>query len=361
MTRNDGSRETGRMDALSEVLRAVKLRGALFFHGEFTAPWCFYSAPSQSVAPGLIRLLGDADARESTDSRPVIFHFLTEGHAYARLPDGSREELKAGDIVIVPHGDGHFLGNGSPANPVDSFTVFAKNLTEGLKVAHFGGGGEVTRFVCGFMVCDTRFSEVFLAGLRPVLKVQVTDEPSGRWLAESIRFAVAEDGGSSAGSSAVVSRLSEVLFVEALRRHMNSIRDDEAGWLAGARDPMIGRALACLHRDPAFPWTIPELARRAGLSRTRFADRFRHFLGEPPMAYLMQWRLKQGAEMLESTDQSVAEIAAATGYGSESAFNRAFRRRFGCPPAQFRRKGKPANARSAKHQGRGAHPIPSEG
>lgn len=326
------------MDVLSEVLRVVKLRGALFFNGEFSAPWCFRSERSASAAPALVPLLRDPEQPDSATSRLIIFHFLTEGRAYARLPDGAPEHLSAGDIVILPHGDAHFVGNGSPERPVDSFVVFAKNLTEGLKVARYGGGGEITRFVCGFMACEPRLSEVFLAGLPPILKVRVANEPSGQWLAHSVRFTVDQAGASSAGSGLVLSKLSEVLFVEALRCYINTISADRIGWLAGARDPVIGRALALLHKEPSHPWSIPDLAKRTGLSRTRLVERFRHFLGESPMAYLKQWRLKLGAEMLQSTEQSVAEIAEAVGYGSESAFNRAFRREFACPPAQFRRK-----------------------
>jgi AraC-like DNA-binding protein len=248
--------------------------------------------------------------------------------------------LTAGDIIIFPHGDAHVLGNGSPVNPVDSLSTFGRNLTEGLKVARFGGGGEITRFVCGFMACEPRLSEVFLAGLPPMLKVHVVKEPSGRWLEDSIRFSAGEADGSNAGSGLVLAKLSEVLFVETLRRYINALPPDQIGWLAGARDPIIGQALALLHKEPAHPWTISELARRVGLSRTRLAERFRHFLGESPMAYLAQWRLKVGAEILQSTEDSVAEVAAAVGYGSEAAFNRAFKREFDCPPAQFRRKRK---------------------
>lgn len=326
------------MDVLSEILRVVKLRGALFFNGEFSAPWCFCSERSASAAAALFPLLGDSDRPNSDASRLIIFHFLTEGRAYARLPDGSRKDLGAGDIVILPHGDAHFVGNGSPEKPVDSFAVFAKNLTQGLKVARFGGGGEITRFVCGFMACEPRLSEVFLACLPPILKVHVANGPSGEWLAQSIRFTVDQAVLSSAGSSLVLSKLSEVLFVEALRCYINTIPADRAGWLAGARNPAVGRALALLHKEPSHPWTIPDLAKRAGLSRTRLVERFRHFLNQSPIAYLNQWRLKLGAELLQSTDQSVAEVAQAVGYGSESAFNRAFRREFACPPAQFRRK-----------------------
>ncbi|HVG28223.1 MAG TPA: AraC family transcriptional regulator [Pyrinomonadaceae bacterium] len=318
------------MDVLSEVLTAVRLEGALFFNAEFSAPWCLSEPRSTAAAPYL--------SPAPVAGHLILYHFLTEGRAYAKLQDGRREELIAGDIVVFPHGDAHVLGNGSPVKPVDSLRTFAKNLAEGLKLARFGGGGEITRFVCGYLACEPRLSEVFLAGLPPMLKVHVAQEPSGQWLEHSIRFTVEEADGAGAGSGLVLAKLSELLFVETLRRYINALPPDQTGWLAGARDPVTGQALALLHKRPADPWTISNLARRVGLSRTRLAERFRHFLGESPMAYLTRWRLRLGAEMLQSTEDSVAEVAAAVGYGSEAAFNRAFKREFGCPPGQFRRK-----------------------
>jgi len=318
------------MDVLSEVLRAVKLEGALFFNGEFSAPWCFRSAPSP-------------EARElltPSGGHVIIYHFLTEGNAFARLPEGPHERLTAGDIVIFPHGDDHYLGNGSPERPVDSFKLFAKHIARGLKVARYGGGGAVTRFVCGYMVVDPQLGEVLLAGLPKMMIVHVAEEPSGEWLANSIRLSVGEMNGSGAGHNIVIAKLSELLFIETLRRYIRTLPPEQIGWLAGARDSVIGQALALLHKDPAEPWTVASLARRVGTSRTRLADRFAHFLKESPMAYLTKWRLKLGAEILQSTEKSIAEIAATVGYGSEAAFNRAFKREFSTPPAQFRRKRK---------------------
>jgi AraC-like DNA-binding protein len=325
------------MDALSEVLKVVRLEGALYFHGEFSAPWCVSTRPA-AVAPYLSRKAGHL----------IIYHFLTEGRAYARLAGGRQEELTAGDIVVFPHGETHLMGNGSPERPVDSLTTFAANLAQGFKVARFGGGGEITRFVCGYMVCESRLSEVFLGGLPKILKVHVTKEPADQWLENSIRFSVGEGTGLDAGSSLVLAKLAEVLFVETLRRYISELPPDETGWLAGARDPAIGKALALLHKEPSHPWTIAELARRAGLSRTRLAERFRHLLGAAPMTYLTRWRLKLGADILRSTEESVAEVAARVGYGSEAAFNRAFRRLFDCPPAQFRRMQNGPAAQSAR-------------
>jgi AraC-like DNA-binding protein len=267
----------------------------------------------------------------------IIFHFLTEGQAYVQFPGGRQELLTAGDIVVVPHGDTHLLGNGLHARPVDSVQTFAKNLTEGLKVARFGGGGEVTKFVCGYMACDPRLSESILAGLPKMVVVHVANEPSGEWLKNSIRFSVDEASEANAGSGLVVAKLSELLFVETLRRYIGELPPEQTGWLAGARDPVVCQALALMHKDPARNWTISSLVKSLGLSRTRLTERFRHFLGESPMAYLNRWRMKLAAEILQSTEGSVAEVASAVGYSSEAAFNRAFKREFDCPPAQFRR------------------------
>jgi len=324
------------MDVLSELLRAVKLEGALFFNAEFSAPWCINSAQSTALAPFL----------SPSAKHLIVYHFLTEGRAYARSRDGGREELVAGDIVIFPHGDSHYLGNGSPERPVDSLQTFAGYLQDGMKVVHFGGGGEITKFVCGFMACDPQLSEVVFASLPRILKVHLSSESSGEWIANSIQFSVDEAGARHAGGDLVLAKLSELLFIETLRRYINGLPAEQTGWLAGSRDPIAGKALAFMHKDPAHPWTVENLARRVGVSRSRLAERFRHFFNASPMAYLTSWRLKLGAEILESTEDGVAEVAAAVGYGSEAAFNRAFRRAFDCPPAQFRRirRAKPEDA-----------------
>jgi AraC-like DNA-binding protein len=320
------------MDVLSEVLRAVKLEGALFFNGDFSAPWCFRTADAAAAAPVL------APGAEHL----IIYHYLTEGRAYARLEEGGRVELNAGDIVIFPHGDAHYVGNGFPEKPVDSFVVFADTLTEGLRIVKYGGGGEKTKFVCGYMACESRLCNVFLAGLPRILRVNVADGPSGEWLRSSILYSAGGLSSAHSGGGLVIAKLSELLFVETLRGYINSLPPGQTGWLGAARDPLVSQALALLHHAPAHPWTLPELARKLGVSRTRFAERFHTFLGEPPMAYLTKWRVQLGAEMLESSDASIAEIALGVGYGSETAFNRAFRREFGSPPAQFRRSKKMA-------------------
>ena len=316
------------MDVLSEVLKVVKLRGALFFNAEASAPWCLDEPSSAQIAPSL----------KIGSGHIILYHFVLEGRAFARTLDGHQEDLEAGDIVVIPHGDKHVLGNGLAPRPVDAVKAFAGNLKDGLKLVRFGGGGETTKLVCGYMVMDRQLGEVMLTGLPKMIKVRVTDEPSGQWLKNSIRFSVGDEGALDAGSDIVIAKLSEVLFVETLRRYVNSLPAEDKGWLAGVRDPVVGRSLALVHVDPAHNWTIAEIARRVGMSRTRLAERFQHYIGDSPMAYLTRWRLKLGAEMLATTNKSIAEIAADVGYGSEATFNRAFRRVYNVPPAQYRRR-----------------------
>jgi AraC-like DNA-binding protein len=268
------------------------------------------------------------------------------------LADGERIMLEAGDIVIFPHGDAHFVENGPPAKSVDMGKELARILSQGLKRSTLGGGGETTKFVCGFMACEPRLSQVFLSGLPPVFKVSIRNDASGRWLENSIRFSVNEADAPRAGGEAVLAKLSEVLFVETLRTYIAHLPPEQTGWLAGARDSEVGKTLALMHRDPAHPWTIASLAREAGVSRSVLAERFRHYLREPPMAYLTRWRLQLGAQMLASTSYSVAQIASEVGYESEAAFNRAFKREFETPPARFRTQARSTDATSPARKSR---------
>jgi AraC-like DNA-binding protein len=217
-------------------------------------------------------------------------------------------------------------------------------VTQGLKLSRFGGGGEVTRFICGFMACEPKLSQVFLSGLPPIFKVSIRNDNSGRWLESSIRFSVNEADASRAGGEAVLSKLSEVLFVETLRTYIAHLPPEQTGWLAGARDPEVGKTLALMHRNPSHPWTLASLAKDVGVSRSVLAERFRHYLNETPIAYLTRWRLQLGAQMLASTSYSVAQIAPEVGYESEAAFNRAFKREFTVPPARFRSQSRSAHA-----------------
>jgi AraC-like DNA-binding protein len=250
--------------------------------------------------------------------------------------------LVPGDIVVFPHGDAHFLSNGSPSCIVDYGKHLKELFSQGIVLERYGGGGETTSFVCGYMECDRELSATFLRGLPPVFKVNIRNDQAGQWLENSIKFSALEAGANRAGSDAVLARLSEALFVETLRRYMAELPPAQIGWLAGARDPGVGAALAHMHRAPESPWTIANLAQQVGVSRSVLAERFRQYLGESPMAYLSRWRLQLGARMLTSTSYSVARISGDVGYESEPAFNRAFKRKFGVPPARFRMREKSA-------------------
>jgi AraC-like DNA-binding protein len=322
------------MDVLSTVLKTIRLEGALFYNAEFSAPWSVHSPQSCLMAQFL-----------SPDPKHVIiYHLLTHGRAYANVEDGEKLFLSAGDIVVFPHGDAHILGNGRDIEPRDHGKMLQEILSQGLKPARMGGGGEVTRFVCGYLMCDAQLSRAFLGGLPPIFKVNINNDGSGQWLEDSIRYSVEQAAALKSGSEIVVAKLSEALFAETLRRYVEKLPPDQKGWLAGARDPDVGKALALMHGQPTDAWTIAELARRVGVSRSVLADRFRHFLGVPPMAYLTGWRLQLGAHLLKATSHSAAQIASEVGYESEAAFNRAFKREYGAPPARFRAKAKVAPA-----------------
>jgi AraC-like DNA-binding protein len=330
------------MDVLSEVLKAVKLDGAMFHNAEFSAPWCVRQPASRSVASYL-----------SPDSKHVIiYHLVTEGRGYAHVEGDDRSvPLTAGDIVIFPHGDPHILRNGSPIKPepVDYQQALERMLSEGLKVSRLGGGGEITKFICGYLVCEPQLSGVFLGGLPPIMKVNIRDDASGQWLENTIRYTVGNADASRPGDEAVLAKLSEVLFVETLRRYIALLPREQTGGLAGVRDSEVGKALALLHRQPAHPWTIEELATAVGTSRSVLAERFRRYLSETPIAYLTRWRLQLGAQLLKSTSSGVAQVAAEVGYESEPSFNRAFKREFGLPPARFRTRSKSAHSHAVRH------------
>jgi AraC-like DNA-binding protein len=318
------------MDALSEVLKAVKLDSAFFFNAEFSAPWCFQSPNSCKLAPYINQSSGHV----------IVYHLLIEGRAYGRLGD-ERLEILPGDVIIFPHGDSHTVESGACRHAVNGEGELQRIFSEGLKLSRLGSGGQVTRFVCGYMVCERSLSQVFLAGLPAMFKVNIRQDDSGRWLENSIRFSIADPKATDAGAEAVLARLCETLFIETLRRYMTLLPTGQTGWLAGARDAEVGRVLALMHQQPAASWTIAALAQEVGISRAVLAERFRQYLGEPPLAYLTRWRLQLGAQMLSSTSQSVAQIASKVGYESEPAFNRAFKRTFGHPPARYRNATRP--------------------
>jgi len=316
------------MDALSEALNTVRMTGAIFFNAEFTAPWGFAEPHAQKIAHVLT----------PETERLVPYHLVTEGRALARLKGMPDLPLEAGDIVIIPHGDPHMVCNGSPATLIDGGAWLDNYFSGDLSVARCGGGGDATRFVCGYFGCERHADRLFLAGLPPALKVNIRGDAGGEWLENSIRYLVSEASSGRPGRTVLLSKMAEALFIESLRRYMEQLPPEQTGWLAGARDPVVGAALALMHRRPCDPWTVAELAGEAGASRSVLAERFTRFLGEPPLTYLARWRLQLAARRLQTSRDIVLQVATDVGYESEAAFNRAFKREFGLPPAQYRRK-----------------------
>ena len=318
------------MDAFSEILNGVRLNGAVYFTAEFSAPWGFSAPPAKAMAATI------APGAPAT-AHLVVYHLVIEGGAVVEMTDGHSLELKPGDIVIFPHGDAHHISSGKGTKrPFPDYGITAKIKSGNLSPLCAGGGGSTSRFVCGYMSCDPYLSRPILSGLPAVFKVNIRADRSGQWLESSILHLVEEAASGRVGSEAMLAKLSEALFVDTLRRHVASLPEQQKGWLAGARDPIVGKSLGLLHRRIAHPWTIADLANEVGISRSALVERFTRYLSEPPMTYLTRWRLQVAARSLEKTSRGVADIAADIGYESEAAFNRAFKREFGQPPGRYR-------------------------
>ena len=311
------------MDALSEILRSVKLSGAMFFNAECSLPWCVNTPSSRTLGSYLT----------PAASHVIEFHLVTSGRGYIRV-GGETTPFSAGDILMIPHGDAHVMGNGTGAEAVDGALALPELLTGGLKLSRLGGGGgEQTRLICGYLACEAGLIQPVLAGLPRVVRVHIRNDAAGEWLEQSILHAVDRAVAVEPGSDVILARLSEVLFAETLQRYVSQLPVGRTGWLAGAGDASVGRSLAALHRQPAHPWTLDELAQEASASRSAFTERFARLIGQSPMAYLADWRLELGAEALRSTSRSVLQVAAQVGYESEAAFNRAFKRAYGTAPS----------------------------
>jgi AraC-like DNA-binding protein len=247
-------------------------------------------------------------------------------------------DVAAGDLVVFAQGDQHLMGSDLQLAPVETASLIgADAAADDLIQMRHGGGGAATRFVCGYLACSRSVCRPLLDALPRVLRIPIGDGPAAALLRELLRVGVRESSASRPGADSVLAKLSELMFVEAMRRYVESLPPQGKGWLAGVRDAQIGRALALLHGEPGRAWTVDELARKVALSRSALAERFAALVGEPPIQYLMRWRLALAAAALRSGNQAIVRVAEESGYESESAFNRAFKREFGMPPAAWRR------------------------
>jgi AraC-like DNA-binding protein len=314
------------VDALSDVLRVIRLSGGVFLEAEFTAPWCV----SGKIAAS------DCKPFLEAPRHVIASHFVAAGCMQLRTDDSDAIEVRAGEIVLLPHNSAHTFGSELIPTPVPVREVIQVPKQGALARIVHGGGGETTQLLCGFLGSDTPFSPL-LSALPPVLKLNVRSTASGAWIESSFRFAASQIAAGHLGSTTVIAKLSELLFVEAVSQFVTSLPAERRGWLAGLRDPQIGRALSMLHARPTEAWTAEALALEVDMSRSSFAERFSSVVGQPPMQYLALWRMHMAAQSLREGHRSVAQVGASIGYESEAAFSRAFKRQFGESPGAWRK------------------------
>jgi AraC-like DNA-binding protein len=314
------------MDALSEIFRLVRFNSAIFFKGKFTAPWSFASPRASSIAGALGK----------GSERLIFYHLFVEGACTVRLSGMLPLTLKAGDVVLFPHGDAHTMASPSIIGTGELLDLRSL-LHTAPRELELGGGGAPTRFICGYLACDPVLCRSLLEALPKVLTVSLRDSTQSEWIERSFVHAVEGAGAHEPGGHGVLAKLSELLVVDTLRRYVVQVEAHQTGLLAGLRDPIVGRCLAQMHGCPAHRWTLESLAREAGSSRSVLAERFNHFVGQPPMQYLTQWRLALASNLLRQSSLSILQIALQVGYERDTAFGRAFRREFGVAPTSWRR------------------------
>jgi AraC-like DNA-binding protein len=314
------------MDALTDVLRIIRLTGGVFLEASFTAPWCVSSR------------IGPEDCRPYlTNTASVIcFHYVLSGHMHVAVDGEGPVDVGGNTIVLLPRNDAHLLASGPGIPPVDSHLLIRTEPNGALSSIEHGGGGEATRIVCGFVGSESREHPLFNA-LPRVMAMNLDGRPGSDWIARSFQHAAQEVASGRPAAGTMLAKLSELLFVEALREYTAGLPLERTGWLAALREPAIGRALARMHAQIAHPWTTEALAAEAHLSRSAFADRFTQLLDVPPMSYLTRWRMQVAAQRLRETLHPISQIAADVGYESEATFTRAFKREMGSAPGQYRR------------------------
>ena len=321
------------MDALSEVLRVCRLRGAVVLHAELAAPWALSVGPSASLGKAL---LPEAQTL-------VILHLLLSGTCEIRVGGGEALALKAGEAALV-HGTPHRIASADDAPDVPFASLIRAPIAgELLPVAH-GGKGARTDLVSCVLGMDRPLCDPLMGSLPVELRAEVRGSPAAKALEDALGFSLSGSDAPRAGGTATLARLAELLFIEIVRDHAQFVAAESTGWLAGLNDRFVGRALALMHGKPGDPWTVERLAREVGLSRSALAERFTQVIGEPPITYLSGWRLCLAAQHLAGTHRSVESIAREAGYESAGAFSHAFKRTFGKPPSIWRKRSRKKRA-----------------
>lgn len=327
--------EAGRgADALSDVLETVRLTGAMFFVVEARAPWTAASPDGSALAPVILERA----------QHVVSYHVIVEGRCWAQMAGSSPTPLEAGDVFVAPHGDAYALASApdmkndlSVEEMLGWFRLMASGELPSV-VREGGEGGKSIKVICGFLGCDALPFNPALAALPRLMHLRGAHAGGADRLRALIDFVSAEARDQRAGRRSVLLRAGELLFVEVVRGYLATLTTENAGWLAGLRDPLVGRALALLHGASSRDWTLDDLARACGASRSVLAERFTHFVGEPPIHYLARWRMQRAAAMLTASNAKVSAIARQVGYDSEAAFSRAFKKHAGASPDAWRRR-----------------------
>ena len=326
-------------DPLSDLLRSVRVRGAVFYYVSCRDQWSAEAPPAAEIAGAVMP--GCEHVME--------YHMIAKGNGWAAVAGESPAKLAAGDIVMFPQGDRHVMSSAPGVEPLRMTAdwVFAtRSDPKPMPISFHHGVIEPGApmpvddadmiAVCGFLGCDLKPFNPLVSALPRLLHLPASR--AGGWVERVIDQAVTESNSKRPGGDAVLERLAEMMFVDAARRYIDTLPEDATGWLAGLRDRYVGKALERMHERPDHDWSVDDLAREVGLSRSALHDRFVKFLGHPPMHYLANWRIQLGARLLRESNRTVATIALDVGYDSEAAFSRAFKRMVGMPPAAWRRK-----------------------
>jgi AraC-like DNA-binding protein len=315
------------MDALSDVLGAVRLTGAVFFDLHASEPWVAETPSGREIVS---RIFPHAE-------HLIPYHAVVSGSCWVGVPGEAPLQLATGDVIMFPHGHAHVLSSAPGMRGKPDLALYRRadesHLPFSLSIG--AAGAQTTHVVCGYLGCDARPYNPLLMALPNAIHVR---DDAGGSLRAYVQLALAESKEARIGGECVLGRLSELLFVEVVRRYAEALDASRADWLSGLRDPSVGAAITALHREPQRGWTVQSLAREAGISRSVLAERFTTFVGCPPMQYLASWRMQLAANELRSGTDSVATIANRVGYESEAAFSRAFTKSMGEPPSTWRKR-----------------------
>jgi AraC-like DNA-binding protein len=313
------------MQKLNDLLQSITLTGGVFLDAEFSAPWCV----SAKIGPE------DCVAFGPMPGSIIAFHYVHEGRLLVAMEGQAPVAIGAGEIVLLPRNDHHRLASGADVAAVSADDLMEPGADGALARIRYGGGGELTRIICGFLGTEQPSSPLLML-LPPIMKLGVPEGAWANWFDSSFKLAAQYSATGAFGHSTTLVRISEILFLDAISRYLEEFALHDNGSVAGIDDPKICRALGLLQERMRHRWTADELARGVGMSRSAFAERFVRVIGEPPMRYLTRLRLQVAAQRLRQSRDSLARIAFDIGYESEAAFSRAFKREFGEPPASWR-------------------------